>query len=336
MNGPRINIIHKYLPEPVIPDSPGGSGAAEVVWSQIPQTGMDIAVYYNHISDRPGTRSEAPIRLLFTAEPVVVLPEQWTTACWQRYDGVLTWNRALVKENPFFQYCPVISYGKPWPHPYGIPAEPCDPAAWDRREDAMVMIVGGKQSLVPGNLYGFRKNLALAAHRKGLRLDVYGRPPLRVPNHCGETTDKLATLRQYRYAVVTENCHHPRWSTGYLTEKLFDALYAGCVPLYLGCSNLEQEVPDAPVLPLDRNPGSLHLPSREVGQKVADQIPEALARLDAPTRFGVRQLYAAAAGFHVGSASRFPDDCLDSGTKKERLLTKAFLQFMRVYHSLRK
>lgn len=60
-------------------------------------------------------------------------------------------------------------------------------------------------------------------------LDLYGQgwPP---ESGVRPVADKLATLRRYRYALVIENVRWP----GYVTEKVFDALAAGCVPLYMG------------------------------------------------------------------------------------------------------
>lgn len=45
--------------------------------------------------------------------------------------------------------------------------------------------------------------------------------------------DKLAYLKTYRYNVCPENSN----AYGYVTEKLFDAIEAGCVPVYWGSYN---------------------------------------------------------------------------------------------------
>jgi hypothetical protein len=43
-------------------------------------------------------------------------------------------------------------------------------------------------------------------------------------------------MRQYRYAIVIEN------ESSYLTEKLFDALRAGCLPVYVGLDPLPPDL----------------------------------------------------------------------------------------------
>lgn len=45
--------------------------------------------------------------------------------------------------------------------------------------------------------------------------------------------DKLSFLRNYRFNLCPENSNHP----GYCTEKIFEAISEGCVPLYWGSDN---------------------------------------------------------------------------------------------------
>jgi hypothetical protein len=52
--------------------------------------------------------------------------------------------------------------------------------------------------------------------------------------------DKLAVIRSYRFVVCYENTSTP----GYISEKLFDCLFAGCVPVYLGEPNIRQVIPE--------------------------------------------------------------------------------------------
>lgn len=45
--------------------------------------------------------------------------------------------------------------------------------------------------------------------------------------------DKLEYLHQYRFNLTPENTNHEN----YVTEKLFEAIYSGCVPIYNGSNN---------------------------------------------------------------------------------------------------
>ncbi len=45
--------------------------------------------------------------------------------------------------------------------------------------------------------------------------------------------DKIAYLNNYKFNLCPENSNHP----GYCTEKVFEAIKAGCIPLYWGSDN---------------------------------------------------------------------------------------------------
>jgi len=55
----------------------------------------------------------------------------------------------------------------------------------------------------------------------------------------GSCVSKSDVLSKYRFSLCFENMA----MTGYVTEKIFDCLYAGCVPLYLGAKNIENLIP---------------------------------------------------------------------------------------------
>jgi hypothetical protein len=92
-------------------------------------------------------------------------------------------------------------------------------------------------TLHPGERYRIR----LEAARANVEwIDVYGGGwPSDLPNYRGRCVSKLATLRQYKYAVVFENQRQP----GYITEKLLDCYVAGTVPIYWGAPDVLEYVP---------------------------------------------------------------------------------------------
>jgi hypothetical protein len=67
--------------------------------------------------------------------------------------------------------------------------------------------------------------------REGL-VDIYGAgwPTNPARGTYGATDDKVGTMRQYRYALCSENALHP----GYVTEKLPDSIIAGIPAIYHG------------------------------------------------------------------------------------------------------
>jgi hypothetical protein len=55
----------------------------------------------------------------------------------------------------------------------------------------------------------------------------------------GTVAEKLPVLSQYKFTFCLENSVFP----GYVTEKIFDVLFAGSVPLYLGAPDITDFVP---------------------------------------------------------------------------------------------
>lgn len=50
--------------------------------------------------------------------------------------------------------------------------------------------------------------------------------------------DKVAYLHQYAFNICPENSN----AEGYCTEKVFEAIAAGCVPIYWGCNNVPEQM----------------------------------------------------------------------------------------------
>lgn len=61
------------------------------------------------------------------------------------------------------------------------------------------------------------------------------------PSARGEVASKRTVLQRYRFCICYENASYP----GYLTEKMLDAMFAGCVPIYEGDPEVTQIVPAA-------------------------------------------------------------------------------------------
>ncbi|OGQ55114.1 MAG: hypothetical protein A3J24_06525 [Deltaproteobacteria bacterium RIFCSPLOWO2_02_FULL_53_8] len=57
----------------------------------------------------------------------------------------------------------------------------------------------------------------------------------------GACASKYETLSRYRFCLCFENTQ----MAGYVTEKIFDCLYAGTIPLYLGAPDIDSLIPSA-------------------------------------------------------------------------------------------
>ena len=143
------------------------------------------------------------------------------------------------------------------------------------RSESVVLINGNKLSFIKGEMYSFRRKCIFRVPD----LDVYGvgwdvgflrkllifaaeirltiqnlmwprlsnsRGWLKQPkNWKGAPKSKLDTLSQYKYSLVIEN------SMDYMTEKLFDAFFARCIPVYVGPSVARFDIPAHLVVQVD-------------------------------------------------------------------------------------
>jgi hypothetical protein len=61
------------------------------------------------------------------------------------------------------------------------------------------------------------------------------------PSYKGKVDSKKKTLEKYRFSICFENAKN---IPGYITEKIFDSFFAGCIPVYWGANNIQEYVPD--------------------------------------------------------------------------------------------
>jgi hypothetical protein len=67
---------------------------------------------------------------------------------------------------------------------------------------------------------------------------LFGRPVF--PSYQGPAKTKYAVLSDTKFCICFENA---RDISGYVTEKIFDCLFAGCIPVYWGDANIDRYVP---------------------------------------------------------------------------------------------
>jgi hypothetical protein len=142
-----------------------------------------------------------------------------------------------------------------WPQP----RDDVIASLWDKRDrlQRVVAICGNHiPRSLKGELYS-RRIQAMAALARLRVIDLYGRgwnqwwshrsmwPPYwlnyrtLMSIYRGPCASKYEVLARYEFSLCLENMA----MKGYLTEKLFDCLYAGAIPLYLGAKDIEDLVP---------------------------------------------------------------------------------------------
>lgn len=249
----RVNIVYAHRAEPFALRC----GNATVYWTPTPLLNMDITAYFDAFSF---TGRQEGMNVLVMNEPPVVLPLQYRADVWRHFDKVLTLCDALVESHPKFEKFlhPYYGFGCPpaptpdWKklpevYPNGVELPNGGYTERHLRKNAICMILGNKQSPVEGELYSARREIAeWFDELSEIVFDAYGSPPFEdMPSYLGVIPHevKKQALAHYRYAVCFENMYHPVWTRGYLTERLLECLETRTVPIYWGCSNIEEYVP---------------------------------------------------------------------------------------------
>lgn len=171
--------------------------------------------------------------VLILGEPRTVLPVNWERSVHERFDAVLTWDDDWVARGGRY-------------HKFYFPQAQTFDAVPDIPFEARKLLVNmtsNKASPEPGELYSARLEVI---HYCGYyipdQFDFYGHGWQGVPGWRGAVDTKTRILPGYRFTLCYENT---RGLPGYITEKVFDALRCGSVPVYWGASNIETYIPPA-------------------------------------------------------------------------------------------
>ncbi len=300
----RINIIYRNhnMPADVLPAIPAPDRSYEVIWSRKLQSHADVVVYFNeYVYNRREHDNICPNarRVLYMYEPVSVDPMQYTERVWRQFDGILTWNTYLTETSSAFTFESGAYFDLPYCSDYGVRPleEKPDPSC---RERAICQVCGDKYSLAAEEIYSERRKVARWFHDHArTRMDVFGKPAMETPNYRGVADDKAETFTRYRYALCFENTYHPCWTKGYLTEKILDCMSSLTIPVYYGCSNIEELVPPDCFIDyrnfasLEELDECLQSMSDEEYLGYAERMRRFVAEYNAPERHSAFRLYEA-------------------------------------------
>lgn len=113
--------------------------------------------------------------------------------------------------------------------------------SWQDRRKEIVFIANNKSSDHYSELYSFRTKFAdwLFENSKEYKVNWFSQIPIKKPYYSGSLNSKNKILNKVRFSVCTENCYDPLYSYNYFSEKLPETKFSGCLPLYIGCHNID-------------------------------------------------------------------------------------------------
>jgi len=171
--------------------------------------------------------------VLFTGEPPTIIPENWDKRAHRLFPVIFTWNDRLVDGKKFYKFhIPQTSlFHKINEIPFS-------------NRKFLVNISSNKFSKHPRELYSVRRNTIRYFEKNHPNdFDLYGfgwdDGEDSYPSYRGTVKNKWDVYPRYRFGVCYENILD---EPGYITEKIFDCMRAGVIPIYLGASNIKDYV----------------------------------------------------------------------------------------------
>lgn len=242
-----------FVPYAMMRDRFMGSSVQIDTIDRVAISGLKFEIHQDVQSD-----SISPLCYLLLFETSFVKKENWNIQEWARYKKIFTWDDELVDGVRYIKFN--------FPNPIRVP----EVDGFEKRDRFCCLISGNKtlatrdeRNLYPErvkairwfekhapqdfDLFGIDWNMPV------LHRGLLGRIERRVfrmlakliklrpfPSYRGPVEHKHDVLIRTRFSICYENV---RDIPGYITEKIFDCFFSGCVPVYWGANNITAHIP---------------------------------------------------------------------------------------------
>lgn len=214
--------------------------------------------------DMPDCENQMFKRAIDTSKPMYLLalesplirPQSFDVKNHQYFKKIFTWSddlilidpRKYIKINYSFQLpqnididlskkiklCTTIAGYKHVAHPLELYSKRIETIRWFEKNHLQDFDLYG----IGWDNYRFRGPKIIRALNRIKPLTKLFAPSF--PSYKGKVLRKKEILSQYKFALCYENA---RDIPGYITEKIFDCFFAGCVPIYWGAQNINNYIP---------------------------------------------------------------------------------------------
>jgi len=211
------------------------------------------AVIYHDMPLKLPAKVDINKSYLIIFESELIKPDNWDIEKHEYFNKIFTWNDQFVDNKKYFKvnfshlfpneinkglnknknFCTLIAGNKKVIHPLELYSKRVEAIRWFEKyhPDDFEFYGMGWQEVAVQNKYA---NYLL----KKLKLSTLFK--VRYPSYQGSVVSKKETLERYKFAICYENA---RDIPGYITEKIFDCFFAGCIPVYWGANNITQHIP---------------------------------------------------------------------------------------------
>jgi len=189
--------------------------------------------------------------LIFESE--LIRLDNWDIDKHKYFNKIFTWKDDIVNNKQYFKF----NFAQEIPKNINKDIS--------KKENLCTLIAGNKKVNHPLELYSkrveaikwFEKNHPKDFKFYGIGWDTYTHPNKYIryflnrtkistlfkpkfTSYKGKIDSKKEVLEKYKFAICYENA---RDIPGYITEKIFDCFFAGCVPIYFGANNITNHIP---------------------------------------------------------------------------------------------
>lgn len=214
----------------------------------------DICLCFDLPTDLSGIDESNSYLFLFESE--VIKPKSWDKSKHQKFKRVFTWDDRLAGKGNYYKFdythlfptknqyalgdfeekklCTLISANKIVSHSLELYSKRVEAIRWFE-----------KNAPKDFDLYGIGWD-EYATSNRYLRHILKRLPVLKAffapkfTSYKGKVDSKSSVLQDYKFAICYENAQK---LNGYITEKIFDCFFAGCVPVYWGAPNVTDFIP---------------------------------------------------------------------------------------------
>lgn len=213
----------------------------------------EIVIYNEMPSTLPsGGAIEKSYLLLFESE--LIRPDNWALDKHRHFHKIFTWHDEFVDNKKYFKInfaqeipqninkdlsnksklCTLIAGNKKVSHPLELYSKRVEAIRWFEKYHSEDFDLYG----IGWDTYRFNGPKIIRALNRIKPLTKLLASSF--PSYKGKVERKKETLEKYKFAICYENARN---ISGYITEKIFDCLFAGCVPIYWGANNITDYIP---------------------------------------------------------------------------------------------